>query len=58
MLSTDALPSKREDSQHPVFGKALHVLTIHDYSHILDETIDNFQSLRGGGLSFIWCKSV
>jgi len=36
----------------------MHLLTIHDHAHILDETMDDLKGLSGGCPSFVMRESV
>ena len=58
--SADALPSRRKKCQTMSEGqaKAAFCLTINDYPHILDETVDHLESLCCGCTSLILGQSV
>ena len=56
--STDVLPSREKNAQRTV-GKMLSaLLTVHDYIHITEETVDDFEYLRSGCPSLILREPV
>ena len=55
--STDALPSKRKNTQHRATSNA-YFLTVHHHPHILDKTIHNLERLRCSYPSLVLGESI
>jgi hypothetical protein len=56
--SADALPSRGKDPQHSAGDSSVHLLTLHDHSHILEKSADDLKRLRRGYLSLVLRESV
>ena len=56
--STDVLPSKEKNAQWTVGKKLSALLTVHDYIHITEKTVDDFEYLRCGRPSLILREPV
>jgi hypothetical protein len=57
-MSTDGFPSRKKYAQQTVRESRARLLTAYEDIHILDKTVDNFEYLRCGHPSLIFCESV
>src|ERR1019366_3774186 len=55
--STDALPSKRKNTQHRETS-LVDLLTVHHHPHILDKPVDNLEGLHCGHPSLVLGESI
>ena len=58
MLSIDAFPSTGKEFSGGEEISQVCLLTINDYPHILNKTVDNFEGLRCSGTSLIEGQSI
>jgi hypothetical protein len=56
--SSDALPSRMNDTLYPASNKLVDLLTVGDHVHILDKTMDNLKDLCSGQFRLVLGESV